>query len=92
MDDHIFNIEAMKTQLKIQGIDLGTQVDTAMNGLQALDLVKAEGNYDLIFMDCNMPFMDGYEATSAIRNYCRDEGIPQPRIVAVTGHIEEQFI
>ncbi len=41
--------------------------DTAENGLIALDLVKAN-RYDVIFMDCMMPEMNGYEATRAIRS------------------------
>jgi len=39
-----------------------------------------------------MPQMDGYQATKNIREYCDQEGIPQPYIAAVTGHTEEQYI
>lgn len=41
--------------------------DTAENGLVALDLLR-RNRYGLIYMDCMMPEMDGYEATRAIRN------------------------
>jgi len=44
----------------------GLEVDVAMNGQEALEKVHAHG-YSLIFMDCQMPVMDGYEATRAIR-------------------------
>ncbi|OLQ93861.1 hybrid sensor histidine kinase/response regulator [Vibrio ponticus] len=40
--------------------------DTAVNGIEAISAVK-KGNYDLIFMDCRMPEMDGFEATSHLR-------------------------
>lgn len=40
--------------------------DTAENGLIALDLMK-DREYDLVFMDCMMPELDGYETTRAVR-------------------------
>jgi signal transduction histidine kinase/ActR/RegA family two-component response regulator len=62
---------------------LGCNVETAVNGTEALQKWR-ERPYDLILMDCQMPELDGYEATTAIR---RDEsgGIRIP-IVAVTAH------
>jgi CheY-like chemotaxis protein len=39
-----------------------------------------------------MPIMDGYEATHKIRQYLFDLGIQQPMIVAITGHVEEQYV
>ena len=49
-------------------------------------------NYELILMDCQMPVMDGYEATHKIRAYMYSKGLPQPIIVAVTGHCESSYI
>ncbi len=47
---------------------LGCDVHVAADGVEALAAVKAHG-FDVIFMDCNMPEMDGYEATAAIRAF-----------------------
>jgi len=47
-------------------------------------------------MDCNMPFMDGFEASQQIRTSLENEfSIPvdqQPKIIAVTGHVEPKYI
>ena len=39
-----------------------------------------------------MPVMDGFELSEEIRNYYNDVSVPQPMIVACTGHVEEEFI
>jgi PAS domain S-box-containing protein len=58
-------------------------VDVACNGREAVQAVQ-RGIYDLILMDCQMPEMDGYEATLAIREQMRERGrVP---IVAMTAH------
>ena len=45
----------------------GLQADQAADGQQALDALAVRP-YDLVFMDCQMPVMDGYQATRMIRN------------------------
>lgn len=63
---------------------LGYQVDVANNGQEALTAIQAH-RYDVVFMDCNMPVMDGYDATRAIRGMAGDRAsIP---IIAITGHM-----
>jgi len=62
---------------------VGLEVHTVNNGLEALHAV-AEGDYDLVLMDCQMPEMDGYEATTRIRQLHDDRArIP---IVALTAN------
>jgi CheY-like chemotaxis protein len=39
-----------------------------------------------------MPILDGYEATNQIRNYLDSKGLPQPVIIAITGHTEESYV
>ena len=43
-------------------------------------------------MDCNMPIMDGFEATDMIRNFISGTELPQPIIIASTGHVDEEYM
>lgn len=62
---------------------LGFLVDIVSNGQEALEALQKD-TYDLILMDCQMPILDGYEATKAIRS--SNHGIP---IVAMTANAME---
>ena len=62
---------------------LGCRVDVAGNGLEAVDMV-ARLPYDLVLMDCEMPEMDGYQATAEIR--LREKPGGHLPIVAMTAH------
>src|ERR1700748_246999 len=62
----------------------GFGVHTAGNGREALSIAAA-GEYDLVFMDCQMPEMDGYQATGAIRAVEADGDAHLP-VVAMTAH------
>jgi PAS domain S-box-containing protein len=53
----------------------GFRVDLAENGRQALDLIQSQ-IYDLVLMDLQMPVMDGYQATKALRQYKVHDDMP----------------
>jgi CheY-like chemotaxis protein len=61
----------------------GHRLDVADHGAIALEKVK-HGHYDVILMDMQMPVMDGYTATRAIRKWERDQDLPPTHIIALT--------
>lgn len=61
----------------------GVQIERASNGLEALQKVK-EYAYDVIFMDCQMPDMDGFEATKYIREFEKNNRRSPVPIIALT--------
>jgi CheY-like chemotaxis protein len=62
------------------------------NNKNSLEDFPLRSKYDLILMDCNMPFIDGYETTKRIRQYLFEKNFIQPIISAVTGHNEESYV
>lgn len=87
VDDNEINLEIENEVLK----DAGFLVDTADDGSVALEKIKQSkpGDYDLILMDIQMPIMDGYHATRAIREIDNPAiaGIP---IIAVSANAFEE--
>ena len=65
---------------------LGGNVDTADNGKQALDNFK-NNTYDIVFMDCEMPEMDGFDAAREIRKFESESNKPHPTpVIAMTAY------
>jgi two-component system, sensor histidine kinase and response regulator len=63
---------------------LGHKADVAANGLEAVEAMTQLG-YSLVLMDCQMPEMDGFEATAEIRKRDEQDGTHTP-VIAVTAH------
>ena len=67
---------------------LGCQVEVARTGREAVEAISRT-SYDMVLMDCEMPEMDGYEATREIRR--REEGgLTHLPIMALTGHTSNE--
>jgi signal transduction histidine kinase/DNA-binding response OmpR family regulator/HPt (histidine-containing phosphotransfer) domain-containing protein len=72
-EDNPVNIEVARAMLE----SLELKVDCVHNGMEALEAVRSRedaGQYDAVLMDCQMPVMDGFAATSAIRREEREAG------------------
>ena len=71
-----------------------TTIHKAMNGVEAIDLVKRlndeKKNYDVIFMDLQMPVMDGFEATEKLIQLMKENKIKKVPIIAVSANIDEE--
>jgi signal transduction histidine kinase/DNA-binding response OmpR family regulator len=82
-EDNLINQKIAATLLK----KAGYHCQIAPDGQQALDALK-EGHFDLVLMDCQMPEVDGYEATRRIRSQERGTGAHLP-VVAMTANAME---
>lgn len=78
VEDNVINQKVASRMLK----KFGCVVDVAANGKKALEAI-AKTRYDIIFMDCHMPEMDGFEATRAIRG----GKLTQAPIIAMTAAV-----
>ena len=79
-EDHAINREIILALLRRAGIE----ADIAVNGSEAVESVRAH-DYDILFMDIQMPEMDGFTATRQIRNLDR-EGVDRLPILALSSY------
>lgn len=83
VEDNKVNQEVLIRMLKLEGLK---EISIASDGLQAVDAVKnSVSPFDIIFMDIQMPNLDGKEATKIIREKLEYSGV----IIAVSAHVEE---
>ncbi|HSY46787.1 MAG TPA: response regulator [Steroidobacteraceae bacterium] len=80
VEDNATNQQVLNAVLR----NLGVQVTLASNGQEAVELVQNR-DFDLVLMDCQMPVMDGFQATAAIRRLPLGRGERLP-IAAVTAN------
>jgi CheY-like chemotaxis protein len=80
VEDNAVNQEMARAMLDMMGF----HVTTASNGQEGVQAAAADPGLDLIFMDCQMPVMDGLSAARAIR--AAEGGLTRVPIVALTGN------
>jgi signal transduction histidine kinase/FixJ family two-component response regulator len=94
VDDDIFNIYALQSILK----QFAVSAVTAYNGEEAIEACKARRKntccpecsfYRIILMDCNMPIMDGYQASKELKQMMKDTVLPDCPIIACTAFAKE---
>ena len=84
VEDNPVNQEVTLGMLAVHGC----RADVAGNGREALDAI-ASGEYDLVLMDCQMPVMDGYEATRTLRAREKEIGGKRLTVIALTANAME---
>ena len=81
-EDNAINQKVMAATLERMGL----RAQLVDNGQMAVDALRASTDYSVVFMDCQMPVMDGYTAARTIRDDERTTGRTRATIIAVTAH------
>ena len=81
VEDNVVNLRVAKAML----LKLGCNVEMVKDGKEALAIVF-ETQFDIVFMDCQMPIMDGLDATRRIRDREQQDELDRTPIVAMTAH------
>ena len=85
-EDNIINAKVLAGMLH----KLGVEHVAVGNGQEAVEACQRE-NFDIILMDCDMPVMDGWEATRLIREVSSNRGLNSPPIIALTANTLEEL-
>ncbi|CAM9353058.1 unnamed protein product, partial [Sphacelaria rigidula] len=89
-DDMLTNRKIMRRRIRAieeQLENATVEVIDAVNGCEAVRTFREEGRFDLVFMDCLMPGMDGFQASKEIHRLCDERGIHRVPVVAVTASV-----
>jgi CheY-like chemotaxis protein len=81
VEDNPVNLEVAQEMLTT----LGCEVTSCVNGREALEALDAS-HFDLVLMDCQMPLMDGYQATQELRQMEQQTGRKRTPVIAVTAN------
>lgn len=81
-EDNPINLKLIETLL----LQYNLKVNSVVNGKDAVDLYDKENNFDLVFMDIDMPVMDGITATRLIKEIDKRDGRKHIPVIALTAH------
>ncbi len=87
VEDNLVNQEVAMATLEL----FGCQVTIASNGQQAITAVQETcAPFDIIFMDCELPILNGFETTRPLRQWENETGRPRTPIIALTAHVLQE--
>lgn len=83
VDDDRFLLDMYLLKFKKSGLE----IDTASNGISALEKIKASSDYDMVLMDIIMPGMDGLELLKKIRD---EKLLPKAVVIMLTNQADDE--